>query len=212
MTHKDDYTQRPLDDHMCLHLVAHKDDYMQHDDYTRLESKNDYLLMAHKDEWEVARLYARPEFRKELDRAFEGDFKLKFHVAGGPFGRRDPVSGKLVKREVGPWLMTAVRLMAPLRGLRGGALDPFRNSSERRLARELLATYEADLERVIAGLDADNHGVAVKLASLPERVRGYGHVREQHAEAVAKEREALLVQWQQGGAAVVEVKRRMQAA
>jgi len=182
------------------------------DALARAVAKYLFKLMAHKDEWEVARLYARPEFRKELDRAFEGDFKLKFHVAGGPFGRRDPVSGKLVKREVGPWLMTAFRLMAPLRGLRGGALDPFRNSSERRLARELLATYEADLERVLAGLDADNHGVAVKLASLPERVRGYGHVREQHAEAVAKEREALLAQWQQGGAAVVEVKRRMQAA
>jgi indolepyruvate ferredoxin oxidoreductase len=102
--------------------------------------------------------------------------------------------------------------MAPLRGLRGGALDVFRNSSERRLARDLLATYEADLERVLAGLSAANHAVAVKLASLPERVRGYGHVREQHAEAMKLEREALLAQWQQGGEAVVEVRRRMQAA
>ncbi len=168
--------------------------------------------MAHKDEWEVARLYARPEFRRELERAFEGDLKLRFHVAGGPFGKRDPVSGKLVKREVGPWLMTAFRLMAPLRRLRGGALDPFRNSGERRLARELLSTYEADLERVLAGLSAENHAVAVKLLSLPEKVRGYGHVRERHAEGVAKEREALLAQWQGGGAKVVELKRAAQAA
>jgi indolepyruvate ferredoxin oxidoreductase len=182
------------------------------DALARAVAKYLFKLMAHKDEWEVARLYARPEFRKELEAAFEGDFKLKFHVAGGPFGRRDPVSGKLVKREVGPWLMTAFRLMAPLRGLRGGALDVFRNSSERLLARDLLATYEADLERVLAGLSAANHAVAVKLASLPEKVRGYGHVREQHAEAMKLEREALLAQWQQGGEVVVEVKRRMQAA
>jgi indolepyruvate ferredoxin oxidoreductase len=182
------------------------------DALARAVAKYLFKLMAHKDEWEVARLYARPEFRKELEAAFEGDFKLKFHVAGGPFGRRDPVSGKLVKREVGPWLMTAFRLMAPLRGLRGGALDVFRNSSERLLARDLLATYEADLERVLAGLSAANHAVAVKLASLPEKVRGYGHVREQHAEAMKLEREALLAQWPQGGEAVVEVRRRMQAA
>jgi indolepyruvate ferredoxin oxidoreductase len=182
------------------------------DALARAVAKYLFKLMAHKDEWEVARLYARPEFRKELEAAFEGDFKLKFHVAGGPFGRRDPVSGKLVKREVGPWLMTAFRLLAPLRGLRGGALDVFRNSSERRLARDLLATYEADLERVLAGLSAANHAVAVKLASLPEKVRGYGHVREQHAETMKAEREALLAQWQQGGEAVVEVRRRMQAA
>ncbi|MFO0231504.1 MAG: indolepyruvate ferredoxin oxidoreductase family protein [Burkholderiales bacterium] len=171
-----------------------------------------YKLMAHKDEWEVARLYARPEFRKELERAFEGDLKLRFHGAGGPFGRRDPASGKLVKREVGPWLMTAFRLMAPLRRLRGGALDPFRNSGERRLARELLSTYEADLDRVLAALTVENHAMAVKLMSLPEKVRGYGHVRERHAEAVAKEREALLAQWQQGDGKVVALRRPMQAA
>ena len=171
-----------------------------------------YKLMAHKDEWEVARLYARPEFRQELERAFEGDLTLRFHVAGGPFGRRDPATGKLVKREVGPWLMTAFRLMAPLRRLRGTALDPFRGSEERRLARELLATYEADLDRIVEGLDAGRLPVAVKLASLPERVRGYGHVRERHAQAVAKEREALLAQWAGGGATVVELKRAARAA
>jgi indolepyruvate ferredoxin oxidoreductase len=171
-----------------------------------------FKLMAHKDEWEVARLYARPEFREELERAFEGDLKLRFHVAGGPFGKRDAATGKLVKREVGPWLMTAFRLMAPLRRLRGGVLDPFRNSGERRLARELLATYEADLERVLAGLSAGNHAVAVQLMSLPERIRGYGHVRERHAQAVAAERETLLAQWQRGDGAVVELRRSAQAA
>ena len=170
-----------------------------------------YKLMAHKDEWEVARLYARPAFREELARTFEGDFKLKFHVAGGPFGRRDPVSGKLVKREVGPWLMTAFRLMAPLRGLRGTLLDPFRNSDERRLARELLSAYEADLDRIVSGLDAERHAVAVKLAALPEKIRGYGHVREQHAAAAAAERAALLAQWSEEGAAV-SIRRQVQAA
>jgi indolepyruvate ferredoxin oxidoreductase len=102
--------------------------------------------------------------------------------------------------------------MAPLRRLRGGALDPFRNSGERRLARALLSTYEADLDRVLAALTAQNHAVAVKLMSLPEKVRGYGHVRERHAEGVAKEREALLAQWSNGDGKVVALRRPMQAA
>jgi indolepyruvate ferredoxin oxidoreductase len=182
------------------------------DALARAVAKYLFKLMAHKDEWEVARLYARPEFRQALEQAFEGDFTLRFHVAGGPFGRRDPATGRLLKREVGPWLMTAFRLMAPLRGLRGTVLDPFRNSGERRLARELLATYESDLDRIVAQLDAGNHAVAVKLASLPERVRGYGHVRVQHAQAVGAEREALLAQWPAGGVAVIEVSRQAQAA
>jgi indolepyruvate ferredoxin oxidoreductase len=171
------------------------------DTLAKTVARNLFKLMAHKDEWEVARLYARPQFREELARNFEGDFKLKFHVAGGPFGRRDPASGKLVKREVGPWLMTAFKLMAPLRGLRGSMFDPFRNSGERRLARELLAGYEADVARLAASLTADNHATAVKLAALPEKIRGYGHVRETHAEAVAKERDVLLAQWQRPTAA-----------
>jgi len=172
-----------------------------------------FKLMAHKDEWEVARLYARPEFRRELEQAFEGDFRLSFHVAGGPFGRRDPVSGQTLKREVGPWLMTAFRLMAPLRRLRGSVLDPFRGSPERRLAREVLATYASDLERIVSGLGADNHALAVKLASLPERIRGYGHVRERHAQAAAQARDALLAQWPHGeGAAIVALQRPAQVS
>jgi indolepyruvate ferredoxin oxidoreductase len=171
-----------------------------------------FKLMAHKDEWEVARLYARPEFRRELEQTFDGDFRLRFHVAGGPFGRRDPVTGKLAKREVGPWLMTAFRLMAPLRRLRGTVLDPFRGSSERVLAREWLERYEADLHRITAELDAGNHALAVRIASLPEHLRGYGHVREAHAQTVSREREALLSQWGAGRGQVVELRREPRAA
>jgi indolepyruvate ferredoxin oxidoreductase len=165
-----------------------------------------FKLMAHKDEWEVARLYARPEFRQELERTFEGPYSLNFHVAGGPFGKRDPASGKLVKREVGPWLMRAFRLMAPLRGLRGSVLDPFRHSSERTLAAELLTTYEADITHVLAELNPQTHARAVQLASLPDKIRGYGHVREAHAQRVASERTALLAP-AGGGEQVIEVRR-----
>ena len=162
------------------------------DSLARAVARGLFKLMAHKDEWEVARLYARPEFREELARTFEGDFSLRFHVAGGPFGKRDPVTGKLTKREVGPWLMTAFRLMAPLRGLRGSMLDPFRKSSERTLAAELLARYESDIAQVLADLSSQTHANAVKLLSLPDKVRGYGHVREAHAQRMEVERAALL--------------------
>ena len=60
-------------------------------------------------------------------------------------------------------------------------LDPFRNSPERALDRRLLADYEAEIERLLAGLDATSYDLAVKLASLPEKIRGYGHVREASA-------------------------------
>ena len=162
----------------------------------RAAARGLFKLMAHKDEWEVARLYARPQFRSELAQAFEGDLKLRFHVAGGPFGRRDPVSGQLRKREVGAWLMIAFRLMAPLRRLRGSLLDPWRNGTERQLARQLLAQYEQDLDRLQREINPRRQALAVQIASWPDRIRGYGHVREAHAERVRAEREALWAQWE----------------
>lgn len=167
------------------------------DSLSRAVARNLFKLMAHKDEWEVARLYARPEFKADLQRTFEGDFKLRFHVAGGPFGRRDPATGRLVKREVGAWLMSAFRLMAPLRKLRGSLFDPFRHSDERRLARELLDGYRADIERLLPELSSANHALAVRIAALPDKVRGYGHVRQASASAAATERDGLLAQWRQ---------------
>ena len=167
------------------------------DSLSRAVARNLFKLMAHKDEWEVARLYTRPEFKADLQRTFEGDFKLRFHVAGGPFGRRDPATGRLVKREVGPWLMSAFRLMAPLRNVRGSLFDPFRHSDERRLARELLDGYRADIERLLPELSSANHAIAVQIAALPDKVRGYGHVRQASATAVASERDRLLAQWRQ---------------
>jgi indolepyruvate ferredoxin oxidoreductase len=151
-----------------------------------------FKLLAIKDEWEVARLHASPEFRRELEAAFDGDLRLRFHLGAWPFARTDAATGAIMKGEVGPWVLHVFRLMSRFRRWRGSKLDPFRNSPERRLDRQLLARYEAEIERLLAGLDASRYDLAVKLASLPEKIRGYGHVREASAVAVAKERDALL--------------------
>ena len=93
-----------------------------------------HKLLASKDEWEVARLFAAPEFQESLSREFEGPYQLHFHLGAWPFARVDPASGKMKKGEVGPWAMKAFRVMARLKFLRGSWLDPFRNS-ERAQAR-----------------------------------------------------------------------------
>src|SRR5674476_1165165 len=104
-----------------------------------------FKLLATKNEWEVARLYCSDAFRQQLASTFEGDYTLHFHLGAWPFGRKDKVSGKVKKMELGPWIMTAFRIMNALRGLRGSWLDPFRNSAERQLDARLLAEYEQDL-------------------------------------------------------------------
>jgi indolepyruvate ferredoxin oxidoreductase len=53
------------------------------DALSKAVGKGLFKLMAHKDEWEVARLYASPAFREELERTFEGPYRLRFTWPAG---------------------------------------------------------------------------------------------------------------------------------
>ncbi|MFN0038256.1 MAG: indolepyruvate ferredoxin oxidoreductase family protein [Burkholderiales bacterium] len=151
-----------------------------------------FKLMAYKDEYEVARLYADPVFLEKIKAQFEGDYTLHFHLAPPLFAKRDPVTGELRKSEYGRWIFTAFKLLAKLRGLRGSALDVFGYTVERRMERQLINDYENTLQEIFAKLDTENHALAVKIASVPEDIRGFGHVKERHVKAAkAKETELL---------------------
>jgi indolepyruvate ferredoxin oxidoreductase len=151
-----------------------------------------FKLMAYKDEYEVARLYTDGSFRQKLDRAFEGDYRLEFHLAPPLLAARDPMTGHLLKRNYGPWMLHAFALLARLKRLRGTWLDPFGRSAERRMERQLIVDYERTVRELIAALTPENHALAIEIATLPERIRGFGHVKEGNL-AQAKSREAALL-------------------
>jgi indolepyruvate ferredoxin oxidoreductase len=161
-----------------------------------------FKLMAYKDEYEVARLHADPAFAQKIAGMFEGDYKVKFHMAPPLLARRDS-KGHLVKREFGPWMMRAFRLLARMRGLRGSALDVFGHTAERRTERELIVHYRETLLGLLPTLSSDNLAQMIALAAIPEDIRGYGHVKERHL-AAARAKEAVLLA-QLRGARVVEL-------
>jgi indolepyruvate ferredoxin oxidoreductase len=152
-----------------------------------------YKLLAYKDEYEVARLYADPRFTAALESQFAGDYRLEFHLAPSwlTCQGRDGTRGS--KRRFGQWMLRGFKLLAGLRGLRGTPLDPFGYAEDRRLERQLLRAYEGRIEELIGKLGAENHALAVEVASIPEGIRGYGHVKRAHVEA-AREKEAGLLQ------------------
>jgi indolepyruvate ferredoxin oxidoreductase len=151
-----------------------------------------FKLLAIKDEYEVARLFTDGSFARKVADQFEGDYRLKFHMAPPLFARRDPDTGEFEKKEYGPWMMGAFRLLAGLRFLRGTPLDVFGYSAERRRERALVAEYERTIEEICGGLNARNHEVAVAIASIPEHIRGFGHVKDAHLEKAKTEEAALL--------------------
>jgi indolepyruvate ferredoxin oxidoreductase len=150
-----------------------------------------FKLMAYKDEYEVARLYTDTSFLDRVKGSFDGDLRFEFHLAPPLLARRDKVTGEAKKMSFGPWLLGVFRVLAKFKVLRGTAFDPFGYSEERKAERRLIADYEQLLGEIVAKLTPDNHAVAVELASIPEKIRGFGHVK-QRSLAAAKAEEAAL--------------------
>jgi len=158
---------------------------------TATVAHNFYKLMAYKDEYEVARLYTDGTFAKRLAQAFDGDVRVNFHLAPPLFAQRDPATGHLIKQQYGPWIGRAFRLLAKLKGLRGTAFDPFGRTAERRAERALIDDYERMMRGRLRGLTAARIAGLVKLAAVPDMIRGYGHVKEQAMAKAATERARL---------------------
>jgi indolepyruvate ferredoxin oxidoreductase len=151
-----------------------------------------FKLMAYKDEYEVARLYTQGDFLERVAKQFEGDYRLKLHLAPPLWAKPDPVTGEPRKRAFGPWMLGAMRVLAKLKGLRGTPLDIFGYSAERRTERKLIDEYRGTVESLLGSLDAERLPIAVEIAAIPELIRGFGHVKERHlADAKAREAELL---------------------
>jgi indolepyruvate ferredoxin oxidoreductase len=151
-----------------------------------------HKLMAYKDEYEVARLYAAPEFKAKLDAQFETPARLEFHLAPPLLAKRDKRTGHQIKRSFGPWMLPVFRSLAKLKFLRGSALDVFGRTEERRAERALVAQYEADIMALLPKLNARTLPTAVAVAELPQKIRGFGHVKDKAIREVALERTRLL--------------------
>ncbi|SDO78783.1 indolepyruvate ferredoxin oxidoreductase [Rhodoferax sp. OV413] len=149
-----------------------------------------FKLMAYKDEYEVARLQADPAFLARIQSQFEGDFKLRYHLAP-PLLAKKNAKGELQKQSFGPGMGLAFRLLARLKGLRGTAFDPFGYTEERRGERALVQEYRDSIAELLPQLTPERHATAVQLARIPEQIRGYGHVRARHLAAARVQWDAL---------------------
>ena len=158
-----------------------------------------FKLMAYKDEYEVARLYTDGNFLKQVASTFDGkDLRFEFHLAPPLLAKPDSTTGVPRKMSFGPWMMSAFGVLAKLRFLRGTPLDVFGYSQERRTERKLIADYEAMLREVMDKLTSTNHPLAVALAAIPEKIRGYGHVKARHLTSAKADEAALLQQFRSG--------------
>jgi indolepyruvate ferredoxin oxidoreductase len=126
---------------------------------------------------------------------FEGDYKLVFHLAPPLLAKPDPRTGEPAKVTFGPWVLKLFGVLSKFKGLRGTAWDIFGRTEERRMERALIEEYEQTVGTLLAGLTRENHALAIEIASLPETIRGYGHIKAESAKAARKKLAELLARY-----------------
>ncbi|MFL5214286.1 MAG: indolepyruvate ferredoxin oxidoreductase family protein, partial [Microvirga sp.] len=163
---------------------------------TEAAARSLFALMAYKDEYEVGRLYTNGHFEKQVAAAFEGkNLRYEFHMAPPLLARRDKTTGLPRKMSFGPWMLKAFAVLAKLKGLRGTPFDVFGYTHERKVERRLIGDYEALLSEIVATLAPQNHAIAVGLANLPKKIRGFGHIKARNLEAAKREEAELLARF-----------------
>ncbi len=149
---------------------------------TKIVAKNYHKLLSYKDEYEVARLFTAPSFKKQIKAHFKKGYKVSFHLAP-PFMASLGKDGKPEKQSYGPWMFYIFKILAKLKILRGTFFDPFKYTKDRNLERDLLKKYEYCISLVEKTLTTKNYTLAIELLSWPEKIRGFGYIKA----AAAKE-------------------------
>ena len=165
-----------------------------------------FKLLAYKDEYEVARLYTNGDFLKKIRGRFEGDFRLKLHLAPPLFSHRDSHTGEPIKSAFGSWIFPVLKMLSRFKFLRGTAFDLFGKTKERRMERQLIQEYEQTIKELLRGLTKKNQNIALEIAKIPEQIRGYDMVKQRHFETAKSTEKKLLTQFRDSAKITVGLK------
>jgi indolepyruvate ferredoxin oxidoreductase len=164
---------------------------------TKAVARNLYKLMAYKDEYEVARLYSDGKFKKLLQENFSSDVKFNFYMAPPLLSRPAKEGSRPHKYSLPGWCLPLFAQLAKLKFLRGTVFDPFGYSQERRTERELIVRYGALLQQLSMDLQPRNIELAVEIAALPQKIRGFGHIKMAAIEQAEALQKVLLARFHQ---------------
>jgi indolepyruvate ferredoxin oxidoreductase len=171
-----------------VHFVQNKEASLGQTLLSETVARQLFKLMAYKDEYEVARLHTDQQFLERVKTQFEGDFKVFYHLAPPILAKRDE-KGHLIKQKMSPSMLLVFKGLAKLKFLRGTVFDIFGRTEERQTERALIQEYKDAVEELCKSLKSENHALAVKMANVPEQIKGFGHVKERHLAAA-------MIQWQ----------------
>jgi indolepyruvate ferredoxin oxidoreductase len=176
-------------------MDAEKNKAIDHVGFTRSVATYAYKLMAYKDEYEVSRLQTLPGFAEKLAETFDGNYKIKYHLSPPLISKKDPHTGRPRKYEIGGWITPILKIISNMKGLRGTPFDIFGYTLERKTERNLIIQYEATINMLIKGLTNDNYALAIDIANLPDKIKGYGYIKEESIKQYNKENKILIAKF-----------------
>lgn len=185
------YAERYVD---LVEHVRSATSHLNDESLARIVATNLFKLMSYKDEYEVARLFVETDFLASINEKFDGNQKLYFHMSPPLWRKIDPRTGERGKVTLGKWIIPFMRVLAKAKFLRGTPFDIFGLQDERKMERKLLADYQTLVEYLIQKVSPKTISLCCQLAQLPSQIRGFGHIKKQAIQKVAKKKETLLTQ------------------
>ena len=149
-----------------------------------------FKLMAYKDEYEVARLSRKSSLKEELAEQFGPSAKVSY-MLHPPMLRSMGMNRKL---KLGSWFNAGFEALKRAKFLRGTPLDIFGYAHVRRVERALIGEYRTIVENALRNLTPASHADTVKLASLPDIIRGYEDIKMRNVEKFREQVRQLTAQ------------------
>lgn len=144
---------------------------------TRNTAVSYHKLLAYKDEYEVARLMVLPEITKSVSRLGGPKATVSWQLHP-PMLKALGLKSKVA---VGSWATPGVRALAAMKRVRGTTFDPFGRTEMRRLERALPKEFALAMAKIRERLSEPNLAEAVRIAGLPDQVRGYEELKTRRA-------------------------------
>ena len=138
-------------------------------------SEGYFSVLYNKDEYEVARLHVK-YLKEHLDLNFKKYKNIKFFLAP-PILNFIKINGRPKKIKLGSWVYFIFYLLIFFKPLRNSIIDIFSFSKERKMEKELLNSYENDLDFIFDNFNKQNKELLIDIARLPNKVLGFGPVK-----------------------------------
>jgi indolepyruvate ferredoxin oxidoreductase len=142
---------------------------------TRAVTESWFKLLTYKDEYEVARLHLKADYRRmATELGIEGSYSLQYHLHP-PILRQIGLRKKL---PMGRPYGVAFHALRRMKGLRGTSLDVFGWHRDRRMERAVIVEYRRLVEELLDPASAVTYEAQVRIAESALAIKGYGPIKE----------------------------------